>query len=143
MTYRSQIFVVTLALTVTTACERSTDQAPTGAPAPTAVVCTDAPQWRQRANDERQLIGEATSDQAKIVGGSRANFYVSLAVVADLKCKVTSADADALLTLALSAARNAEGASNFYETAIRWSEAGMAASQAVSKFVEQLPPSPE
>jgi hypothetical protein len=98
---------------------------------------------RQRAANERRQVAETTSDQARIVGGSRASFYMSLASVADLKCRVASTDADAALNVALTAARRAAAAGTFYASAVRWTEAGVAASQAVSTFIGQLPASPE
>ncbi len=145
MTNQIRMFAIMVALTGTTACERSTDPGPTGSPGPTAVTCADGPQLRQRADDERLQISEMASDQGKIIGGSRASFYMSLAIIADLKCKDTSADADAntALSVALSAARDAEGAGTFYETALHWIEAGIAANQAIAALIGQLSASSE
>lgn len=138
MAHRNGILVAVLGLTLAAACDQSSDVGPVNPPAPSEVTCADAPQLRQRALDARVQRVETTSDQGKIVAGSRAGFYTSLAVVADLKCTVTSAEGDAALTLALTAARNAEGAGSFYETAVLWTEAGVAASDAVSEFVAEL-----
>lgn len=143
MTDRNSLFATIVALTVTAACDRPGGPGPTGSPVPTAVACADAPRLRQRAAEEQLQVAETTSDQTRIVGASRASFYVSLAIVADLKCRVASADADTALSAALAAARSAEAAGTFYETAVRWTEAGVAASQAVSALIGQLPAPPE
>jgi hypothetical protein len=137
MAHPNRIFVVVLGLTLATACDRPNDVGPIGSPAPTAVTCADAAQLRKRAADERRQTVETTSDQEKIIAGSRAAFYMSLAITADLKCKVTSTEADATLTRALAAAAKAEGTRSFYESAVLWAEAGMAASEAVSILMEQ------
>jgi hypothetical protein len=82
-------------------------------PAPSAVNCVDAAQLRQRALDDRRHSDETNSDQEKIVTGNRATFYVSLAIIADLKCKVTLPEADEALKPAFDAARKAEGLAVF------------------------------
>lgn len=140
MAHRSGIFVVVLSLALSAACDRPADERPiaTSAPAPTTVSCGDAAQLRQRALDERLQHVDATSDQQKVLAGSRASFYMSLANIADLKCKGTSAEADAMLEKALTSARGADGAASFYEAAIGWTEAGVAASEAVSMLIESL-----
>lgn len=143
MIYQVRMSAVIFALTATAACDRPSDPGPAGLPVPTAVTCADGPQLRQRADAERLRIAEITSDQGKIVGGSRAHFYMSLAIVAELKCKVTSADADIALSVALRAARDAEDAGTFYETAVHWTEAAVAANQAISEFIGQLSAAPE
>lgn len=138
MAYRHRTFVVVVCLALVTACDRSGDVGPVGSPVPTAVICGDAPQLQQRALDARRQHAETTSDQATIISGSRATFYLSLATIADLKCTVASADADAALTQALAAARRAEETGSFYESAVQWTEAGMSATDAVSLLLEQL-----
>ena len=133
-----RMLVAALGLALAIACDRPNDVGPANSPAPAAVTCADAPQLRQRALDERRLSVGTTSDQEKIVAGSRATFYMSLAIIADLKCKVTSAEADATLTRALAAARKTEGTRSFYERAVLWTEAGVTASEAISMFLQQL-----
>lgn len=141
-TYRSTILIAVLGvvLALAAACDRADAVVPPNAPAPTAtaptaVACADAAQLEQRARDERGKNFSATSDQEKVLAGSRATFYGSLAVAAGLKCKGTSAEADAALAQALDAARKAEEASTFYESAVQWTKAGVAANEAVSLLV--------
>lgn len=111
-------------------------------PAPTAVNCADAAQLRQRALDDRRQSDETNSDQEKIVTGNRATFYASLAIIADLKCKVTLAEADEALKPAFDAARKAEATRSFYERAVQWGEAGFIVTQAVPMLMKQLPAPP-
>jgi hypothetical protein len=108
-------------------------------PVPTAVSCTDAPQLKQRALDDRRLSGEQKGDRAKIIIGSRAKFLASLAIVADLKCRINVAEADALLGKALDAVRAAETPSSEYEAAIRWVEADLIVADAVALLISRLP----
>ncbi len=98
---------------------------------PTSVHCADAAPLRQRATDDRRQSEGATSDQVKVTVGNRANFFASLAVIADLECKVTLVEADEVLRSAFDAARKAEAASNFYEAAHRWGEANFMATRPV------------
>ncbi len=112
-------------------------------PAPTAVNCADAPRLRQRALDDRGRSIETSSDQEKIVAGNRATFHASLAIIADLKCRVTLAEADEALKPAFDAARKAEATSSFYERAVYWSEAGFIATQVVPMFLKQLSAPPK
>src|SRR5688572_26031328 len=74
------------------------------APAPSAVNCADASELRQRALADRRQREETRSDQERIVAGSRATFFAALATVADLKCKMTLAEADEALKPAFDAA---------------------------------------
>jgi hypothetical protein len=108
-------------------------------PAPTAVNCADAPHLRERALDDRRRSDKTNSNQEKIVTGSRATFYASLAIIADLKCKVTLAEADEALKPAFEAARKAEATRSFYERALQWGEAGFIATQVVPMLMKQLP----
>ena len=121
--------------------ERGSVSAPPS-PAPIAVACADGSQLRQRALDDRRRRDETTSDQEKIVAGNRATFYASLAIIADLKCQVTLAEADEVLKPAFEAARKAEATHSFYERAVHWSEAGFVATQVVSMLMKQLPAPP-
>lgn len=108
-------------------------------PAPTAVSCTDAPQLRQRAIDDRRQRAELDSDHERIYIGNRANFFASLAIVADLKCKVTLAEVDEALKPAFEAARKAEATRSMYERALSWGEADFIATQVIALLVRQLP----
>ena len=110
--------------------------------APTAVSCTDAPQLKQWAVDDRRRSAEQTSDHKKIYIGNRANFFASLAIIADLKCKVTLAEADEALQPAFMAARKAEATSSMYERAISWGEADFIAAQVAPLLIKQLPTAP-
>jgi len=128
------------------ACESTNEIASASArsvPAPTAVNCGDAPQLKQRALDDRRQSDETNSDQEKIVTRNRAVFYASLAIIADLKCRVTLAEADDALKPAFDAARKAEATRSFYERAEHWGEAGFVATQAIPMLLQQLavPPS--
>jgi len=108
------------------------------APAPTAVGCGDAPQLRQRAIDDRRQSAELSSDQERIYVGNRANFFASLAIIADLECKVAPAAADEALKPAFEAARKAESTRSMYERAFRWGEADFIASQVIDRLIPQL-----
>lgn len=111
-------------------------------PLPTTVNCADAPQLRQRSADGRRRLDELTSDQEKISVGNRARFQASLAIIADLKCKVSAAEADDALKPALEAARTAEASRSFYEGAVLWGEADFAATQVIALLIRQLPAPP-
>jgi len=130
------LFVVLTALVGVTACG---GDYPAATPAPTAVGCTDAPDLRQRALADRRLSEEAGSSQAKISSGTRASVYASLAIVAELKCKVALAGVDEALKPALEAARRAVDAGNFSDTASAWAEANFRATQVIELLVQQLP----
>jgi hypothetical protein len=107
-------------------------------PAPTAVGCADAPQLRRRAVEDRRQSDELKSDQEKIWVGNRAGFFASLAVIADLKCKVTLAEADEALKPAIAAARRAEETSSLYERAFKWGEATFVATRVTELLIQQL-----
>ena len=106
---------------------------------PAAVGCTDAARLKQRSIDDRRRSDELKSDHERIYIGNRAAFFASLAIVAELTCVVTLADAEASLTPALEAARKAESTRSMYERAFRWSEANFIASQVIARQIQQLP----
>jgi hypothetical protein len=106
---------------------------------PTTVGCTDAARLKQQSIDDRRRSDELKSDHERIYIGNRAGFFASLAIVADLTCLVTLADAEASLTPALEAARKAETTRSMYERAFRWSEANFIASQVIAKQIQRLP----
>ena len=135
----SVVFPILAGLVAITACARTNNVSARSSPPPTAVACADASQLRQRALDDRRQRDETTSDQERIVTGSRATFYASLAIIADLKCQVTLAEADEALKLAFEAARKAEATHSFYERAVHWGEAGFIATEVVSMLTKQLP----
>jgi hypothetical protein len=143
MPRRSRIIVAVLGLATIAACDDANKGGSDRTPTPTAVNCADAAQLRQRALDDRRQSVETKSDQEKIVAGNRATFYSSLAIVADLKCKVTLAEADEALKPAFDAARKAEATRRFYERAVHWGEAGFIASQVVPMLMKQLPVPPK
>jgi hypothetical protein len=126
------------ALLATTACEQGGSASSRPSPAPTAVACADAPELRQRALDDRRRREQTNSDQERIVTSSRATFYSSLAIIADLKCKVTLAEADDALRPAFEAARKAEATDSFYERAVHWSDAGFIVTQVVPMLMKPL-----
>jgi hypothetical protein len=143
MARRSRIIVAVLCLVATTACDGANRGRSDYSPAPTAVNCADASQLRQRALDDRRQRVETRSDQEKIVAGNRATFYASLAIIADLKCRVSLAEADEALKPAFDAARRAEATRSFYEGAIHWGEAGFIATQVVPMLMNQLSAPPK
>jgi hypothetical protein len=143
MARQNQIVGVVLGIVIIAACDVATQSGSDHAPAPSAVNCPDAPQLRQRALDDRRGSVETRSDQEKIVALSRATFYASLATIADLKCKVTSGEADEALKLAFDAARKAEATRGFYESAGYWGEAGFIASQVVPTLMKELSAPPK
>jgi hypothetical protein len=106
-------------------------------PPPSAVSCQDAAQLRQRAADDRRLSVGSSSDQDKVVAGSRATFYAALATVAALKCEVTMPAADEALQPAFDAARTAHAAGTFYEEAVQWGDAAFVTTQVVPMLVQQ------
>jgi hypothetical protein len=111
-------------------------------PPPTAVSCGDAAQLRQRAVDDRRQSAQTRSDQEKIYIGNRASFFASLAIVAELKCKVTLVQADEALKPAFEAARKAHETRSMYERAKQWGEANFMATQAIALLIQQLPAPP-
>jgi len=140
---RSRALPVTLAaLVALSACERSDRGDASASQVPTAVTCTDARQMRQQAIDDRHQIERLQSDQAKTIAANRASFFASLASIADLKCRVTLAEADRALIPALEAARRAEDAGSFYETAQKWAEAAFISIQVGALLIQQLPSPP-
>lgn len=128
-------------LVTLTACARTGANAPPTT-VPAAVSCTDAPQLRQRAADDRRKSETSKSDHDKIVSGNRAGFFASLARIADLKCKVTIAEVDEALKPAFVAAREAEVSRSTYERAQRWSEAAFIATEVIGLQIRQVPGSP-
>jgi len=139
----SRIIVAVLGFAAIAACDGANKGGSDYSPAPTAVDCADAPQLRQRALDARRQSVETTSDQEQIVAGNRATFYASLAIIADLKCKVTLAEADEALKPAFDAARKAEATRSFYEEAVHWGEAGFIATEVVPMLMKQLSAPPK
>jgi hypothetical protein len=121
------------------ACGDGTEVGRDSPPAPTAVNCADAAGLRQRAVDDRGRSEESKSDQERISIGNRANFLASLAIIADLKCKVTLAAADEALKPAFDAARKAETSNSMYERAFRWGQADFIAAQVIAVLIQQLP----
>lgn len=103
-----------------------------------AVDCASAAPLRQYAMDDHRARTRTSSDQEKVVLGNRASFFASLAIVADLRCRVTSAEADDVLERALEAAREAERTGGFYESARWWGEAHFLATRVIALLVEQL-----
>ncbi len=109
-----------LALLAVAACDSGTDAQSReggGSAVPTAVNCADASRLKQHAIDDRQRIAKTRSDHERIYIGNRANFFASLAIVADLSCRSTLPAADDAVTLALAAAREAAASSSMYERA--------------------------
>ena len=97
---------------------------------------------RQRALDDRRRSDETRSDHEKIYIGNRDGFFASLAIIADLSCKVPLAQAEAALKPAFEAARQAEATNSMYERAVRWSEADFIASQVIALLIQRLPALP-
>ncbi len=108
---------------------------------PAAVNCGNAAQLRERAASDRTRVGQSRSDHERISVGSRANFLATLAVVADLKCKVTHAEADEALRPALEAARKAEESDSVYEKTNGFNDASFMATRAAALLTERLPAS--
>ena len=109
---------------------------------PSSVSCADAARLTQHATDDRREIGKSSSDHERIYLGNRANFFASLAIVADLTCKTTQAPAEETIALALAAAREAAASSSMYERAQKWNEAGSRATHAIALLIQQLPAPP-
>ena len=105
---------------------------------PTAVHCGNGGQLRQRAANDRSRVDESRSDHERISIGSRANFLASLAVIADLKCKVSSPDVDDMLKPALEAARKAEANASIYEKTRGFAGADFTAHQVIDSLVQQI-----
>lgn len=109
---------------------------------PTEVRCADAAHLRQGAADDRRRGAALRSDQERVSADDRSNFFASLAVIADLKCKAVVVEADEALRPALDAARRAETARGFYETAHLWNQATFTATEVASLLTQQLPSAP-
>ena len=116
------------------------DDSRSAAPLPAAVNCEDAAQLRDRATEDRRSSSARSSDQEKVDLASRAQFIAALATIADLRCKVSPADADdEILRRALDAARDAESTGSFYARTLKWQEAGLIADEAVGVMIKRLP----
>ena len=109
---------------------------------PATVNCADALQLRDRAGRDRRGSRERSSDQEKIDLANRARFVATLATVADLRCRVSLADADEIVRRALDTAREAEGSGSFYARTLNWQEAGLIADEAIGLMIKQLPNPP-
>jgi hypothetical protein len=109
------------------------------APLPASVKCQDAAQLRDRATRDRRSSSERSSDQEKIDLASRARFVATLAIIADLRCKVPLAETDEILRRALDAAREAEDTGGFYARTLKWQEASLIADEAVDLMISQIP----
>ena len=107
-------------------------------PLPSAVNCADASTLKTHAADARRHIAERTGDRAKIISGNRAKFLASLAAVAELRCKATAGEVDALLVKALETGRVAEATRSEYEAARRWTEADLVAAEVIAILISQL-----
>jgi len=104
---------------------------------PEKVSCADASGLRQRASDDRRQVDALRSDHQRIVLGNRANFFASLAVIADFMCRGSLPGLDARLKPAFDAARRADETKSAYEKARKWSEADFIATEAIAAFVQQ------
>ena len=105
---------------------------------PTSVQCGNGGQLRQGAANDRRRVDESRSDHERISIGSRANFLASLAVIADLKCKVSSPDVDDMLKPALEAARKADANTSVYERTRGFAGADFTAHQVIDSLVRQV-----
>ena len=108
---------------------------------PATVNCEDAAQLRERAARDRRSVSERTSDQERIDLASRARFVATLATIADLRCRVSGADADEIVRKALDVARAAEGTGSFYARTLKWQEAGFIMDEAVGLMIKGIPES--
>ena len=107
-------------------------------PMPTAVNCGDATRLREQAAHDRRRVEQTRSDHERISVGSRANFLASLAVIADLKCKVAVAEGDDTLKAALEAARHADANHSVYESTNGFNAANFKATQVVEALLGRL-----
>lgn len=111
-------------------------------PLPSTVTCADAAELRQRASIDRRRSADLKSDQEKVDTANRAAFLASLATVADLKCKVTLAEAaivDDALKRTLDAAHKATSTRSFYERSNAWSEANFMATEVIALLIQRIP----
>ena len=136
---RTRMLFPAAALIALAACEGPRVVAESAGALPTAVNCGDATQIRQRAADDRRRVEESRSDHERISIGSRANFLASLAVIADLKCKVSSPEVDEMLKPALEAARSAEANASVYEKTRGFARADFTAHQVIDLLIQQMP----
>jgi hypothetical protein len=139
------LILFTAVLTTAAGCGQAGEASGADAtPIPTTVNCTDLSQLQERAVDARRRSIDAHGDRAQIIAGSRAKFAASLASIAQLKCRTSVPEADAVLGKALDIARSAGATRSEYETALRWIEADLVASDALALMLDQVPPaSPE
>jgi hypothetical protein len=141
---RTRACSVVLAGLVLAACSDGSDAVSDEAPAPLrrVVRCEDAPRLREQAVENRRRRDELTSDQGKISAGNRAVFLTSMALLADLACRVSPVGIDDPVNRAHDAARRAEAASGFYESTAAWSEAHVHAHDAIGQLIRRLPVPP-
>lgn len=126
------------ALAVVVACAESPGDAVPQPPDVTTLECTDGSQMRELAQEYYRRSVEQTGDQAKILLGGQANFHGSLAILADLQCRLTTPDADSVVNAVLQDGRAAASAPPFYEQAQSWGRANFAALQAIEMLTRQL-----
>ena len=139
MRLQSLPFTLLLPIVATSlGCDHGATGAEVRLPIPTAVNCGDAQQLNERARDDRRRALASSSDQERIYVGNRASFFASMATVADLKCRHTSAAIDEALKPALEAARKAEASSSFYQRAVLWEEANFVVTQVTATLTQQL-----
>lgn len=131
------------ALVAGTACGRGGDAgsvaplAQTTAAIPKTIGCVDAPSLKERATAERRRATDEKSDQAHIVLVTRANYFASLAVFAELSCRGSAPDAEAALARAVAAAQNAAGTNSFYEKVRLWGDAQSLVTEAIAVLVRE------
>lgn len=137
------LFLALMVVPLITGCEsRAETSVEVVEPIPTAVNCGDAPQLRERAGADRRRVEQSRSDHERISLGSRANFLASLAVIADLKCKVTFTSADETLKRSLDLAREAESSDSIYEKTRRFHDADFTARQVIDMLIPRLVAAP-
>jgi hypothetical protein len=132
------LLLLSAALSGTAGCAQGGSAIGPDAPLPTAVTCADASKLKDQAADARRRIRELGGDRAQIIGGNRAKFLGSLALLAQLKCKANVSEVDALLGEALEVGHVAETTTSEYEAARQWTEADLIIGDAVALLVSQL-----
>ena len=135
------LLLVTAALVTSAGCGQAREaSAADSTPIPTTVNCADLSQLKERAVDARRRSAETTRGRARIIAGSRAKFAASLASIAQLKCRTSVPEADAMLGKAIEIARGADATRSEYEAAHRWTEADLIATDAIALLVGEIPP---
>lgn len=137
---RMTVLLVVAVCVAISACARPTARSESEGTPLTTVTCADVQRLTVRATSAaQQWSNGASGDRARIIANNRATYFAALANVAQLKCRTTDTQADGALTMAFDAVTVAERTASEYESAQKWGEAALYATQAAGHLIRQAP----